>query len=135
MEYYISVLRDHYADFAGRARRREFWMFALINFVISLVLGIVLGLVHMGPLSNIYSLAVLVPSLALGARRLHDTDRSGWWQLVGIIPIVGWIILIIWCATDSQPGDNKYGPNPKGAAAAPAPAAVPPVTPTTTPTA
>lgn len=132
MEYYVSVLRDHYADFAGRARRREFWMFMLINFVISFVLGLVLGLAHLGPLSNLYLLAVLVPSLALGARRLHDTGRSGWWQLLSFIPVIGLIILIIWCATDSQPGANKYGPNPKETAATTAaPAAVPPTTPPT----
>jgi uncharacterized membrane protein YhaH (DUF805 family) len=66
-----------------------------------------------GVLSTIYSLAVLIPSLAVSVRRLHDTNRTGWWIFIGLVPLVGAIILIVFYATDSQPGDNQYGPNPK----------------------
>ena len=113
MEYYISVLRDHYADFEGRARRKEYWMFALMNFIVSFVVSIIANIGHVGPLSWLYSLAVLVPSIAVGVRRLHDTDRSGWWWFIVFIPIIGAIILIVWLATDSLPGANQYGANPK----------------------
>jgi uncharacterized membrane protein YhaH (DUF805 family) len=68
-------------------------------------------------LGYVLILATLVPNLAVGARRLHDTNRSGWWQLIGIIPIVGWILLIVWYATDGTPGQNEHGTNPKAAGA------------------
>jgi uncharacterized membrane protein YhaH (DUF805 family) len=103
---YVDVLKK-YTLFTGRARRQEFWLFALVSFVISFVLS------FLGPLGFIYSLGVMVPSLAIGARRLHDTGRSGWLQLIGLIPLIGWIVLIVFAVQDSQPGDNKYGPNPK----------------------
>jgi len=67
-------------------------------------------------LYGIYALAALVPSLAVDVRRLHDIGKSGWWLLIAFVPIVGGIILLVWCATDSQPGDNQYGPNPKSPA-------------------
>jgi len=107
-ENYVDVLKK-YTVFAGRARREEFWLFALVSFVISFVLS------FLGPLGFLYGLGVMVPSLALGARRLHDTGRSGWWQLIGIIPLVGVIVLIIFAVQDSQPGENQFGPNPKSA--------------------
>lgn len=103
---YLDVLKK-YTVFTGRARRQEFWLFALVSFVISFVLSFI------GPLGYLYSLAVLLPCLALGARRLHDTGRSGWWQLIGIIPLVGIIVLIVFAVQDSQPGENQFGPNPK----------------------
>ncbi len=106
MNWYLDVLKK-YAEFNGRARRQEFWMFALINFGISVVLSFI------GPLGYLYSLAVLVPCLAVGARRLHDTGRSGWLQLLLLIPLLGPIVLIVFAAQDSQPGENKFGPNPK----------------------
>lgn len=114
MNWYISVLRDHYADFNGRAHREEFWMFILINFLVSLVIGFI-PVVRL--LSFVYALAVFVPSLAVGARRLHDTDRSGWWQLLALVPFIGVIALIILDALDGTPGENRYGPDPKGRAA------------------
>ena len=113
MNYYTAVLTN-YAGSAGRARRAEFWMFALINFIISLVLygiGLAVGVGQL--LEGIYSLAVFVPSLAVGARRLHDTDRSGWWLLVAFT-VIGIVLLLYFYILDSQPGSNKYGPNPKG---------------------
>ncbi len=113
MEWYLAALKK-YADFSGRARRREYWMFVLVNLVISCVLA-GLGYVSnaFNVLSYIYALAVLVPSFAVGWRRLHDTGRSGWWMLIGLIPLVGAIILIVFFLQDGAPGDNQYGPNPK----------------------
>ncbi|WP_116367831.1 DUF805 domain-containing protein [Parahaliea mediterranea] len=124
MQWYLKVLKN-YVGFSGRARRTEFWMFALINFLITLVLAFLdgmLGLANsqygMGPLQGIYSLAVFLPGLAVAIRRLHDTGRSGWWILIGLIPVVGWIVLLVFYCLDSQAGDNVHGPNPKGVAAA-----------------
>ncbi|QVW26858.1 DUF805 domain-containing protein [Pseudomonas hormoni] len=104
---YIEVLKK-YAVFTGRASRREYWMFILINLLIAVGLGIVDGLLGgKGFISNSYSLAMFIPSIAVGVRRMHDTDRSGWWLL---LPIVN----IVFLAQDSQRGDNRFGPNPKG---------------------
>lgn len=113
MNWYLGVLKK-YADFSGRARRKEFWMFALINFVVMIVLSVVDGVIGMPILGAIYALGVLIPSIAVGARRMHDTGRSGWWLLLGLIPVIG-LVLIIFFVLDSTPGDNQYGPNPKGA--------------------
>ncbi|TMM39145.1 MAG: DUF805 domain-containing protein [Actinobacteria bacterium] len=112
MNWYLAVLKN-YAGFTGRARRTEYWMFALFNFVITIVLEIIGVLIHTQIITYLYTLAVLIPSLAVGARRLHDTGRSGWWLLIGLIPIVGTIILIVFFATEGQPGNNQHGPNPK----------------------
>ena len=117
MNWYIKVLKQ-YVDFNGRAQRMEFWMFQLFNLIISIVLAIIDGVLGLGLLQPLYALAVLIPSLAVGARRLHDTGRSGWWLLLGLIPLIGIIVLIVFWVADSQPGDNAFGPNPKGAAAA-----------------
>lgn len=118
MDWYLKVLRN-YANFQGRARRKEYWMFVLVNLIVSFGLGIVDGILGLktasgiGTLGAVYSLAVLVPSIAVGARRLHDLDKSGWWQLIGLIPIIGWIVLIVWAASEGQAGSNRFGPNPK----------------------
>ena len=111
--YYLDVLKFKYAKFFGRARRSELWYFALFNFIVSLGLGMVDAFTGLGFLSSVYGLAVLVPSLAVGVRRLHDTGKSGWWILVGLVPLIGWIVLIVFYLQDSQPFDNQYGPNPK----------------------
>jgi len=118
MNWYLTVLKK-YAVFSGRAQRAEYWYFVLFNLIVSIILTLVdnmLGLYDMqsglGALSGIYTLAVLIPSLAVGARRLHDIGKSGWWQLIVIIPIIGLILMIVWFATDSKE-DNKYGENPK----------------------
>ncbi len=120
MNDYLAVLKK-YAVFIGRAGRKEFWMFVLVNIIVMVAISIiesVLGLTRNGSgvLSGLYSLAVLIPSLAVGVRRLHDTGRSGWYLLIGLIPLIGAIVLIVFYATDGQPGANKYGPNPKEAA-------------------
>jgi uncharacterized membrane protein YhaH (DUF805 family) len=112
MQWYLKVLRQ-YVDFSGRARRTEYWMFQLFNIVAIIVLLLIDQVLGTGFLSTIYVLAVFLPSLAVAARRLHDIGRSGWWQLIGIIPIIGAIVMIVWCATDGQPQPNQWGPNPK----------------------
>jgi uncharacterized membrane protein YhaH (DUF805 family) len=114
MNWYLAVLKK-FAEFSGRARRKEYWMFVLINLIISLVLTGLDVALNIGLLSGLYSLAILVPSLAVGVRRLHDINKSGWSLLIGLIPLVGFIILILWLAKDSDAGDNTYGPNPKAA--------------------
>jgi uncharacterized membrane protein YhaH (DUF805 family) len=123
MEWYLLVLK-RYAEFSGRSRRKEYWMFTLYNTVIYLVLyiaGLVtlmrsdIYMVFFG-LVFLYALAVLVPSLAVAVRRLHDTGKSGWFILIGFIPVVGIALIVLLCL-DSAPGDNEYGPNPKGVGA------------------
>ncbi|MBH0329593.1 membrane protein [Brevibacillus brevis] len=112
MHWYTSVLKQ-YVAFAGRARRQEYWMFTLFNIIVSLVIALVDSLIGTASvLGMIYSLAVLLPSLGVTVRRLHDTGRSGWWVLLGLIPFIGAIILIVFMCQDSQ-GDNQYGANPK----------------------
>jgi uncharacterized membrane protein YhaH (DUF805 family) len=116
MHYYTDVLKK-YAQFEGRASRKEYWMFVLANIIIGFVIGIIEGIVKLSSinlLADIYGLAILIPSIAVSVRRLHDIGWSGWWVLLGIIPFIGAIILIVLYCLDSQPGDNKYGPNPKG---------------------
>ena len=112
MEHYMNALRS-YADFSGRNRRKAFWMFMLINIIFSLLTSVIDGITNTMFVSTIYSLALLIPQLSAGARRLHDTNRSGWWQLLWLVPVIGWIILIIFLAQDSQEGENDHGANPK----------------------
>lgn len=117
MYWYLEVLRK-YAVFTGRAQRKEYWMFVLFNFIIVWVLWILEGLAGgPGVLPNLYNLAVLLPSLAVTVRRLHDIDRTGWWILIVLIPIIGFIVLLVFMVQDSQEGENEYGPNPKVATA------------------
>lgn len=122
MSWYLEVLKK-YAEFSGRARRKEYWYFVLFNLLISLVLGFIDGVigtfsaeVGLGLLGGLYTLAVLLPSLGVSVRRLHDTNHSGWWLFIALIPFIGAIILVIFMARDSDSGDNQYGPNPKALA-------------------
>lgn len=118
--WYLKVI-GQYADFSGRARRREFWSFALVNFAIGVALMVVaavfgavadfLGTLVMG-VYYLYSLAVFIPSLAVGVRRLHDTGKSGWFMLIALIPIVGLYLLYL-MTVEGDRGDNAYGPDPK----------------------
>ncbi len=124
MHYYIDVLKK-YAVFSGRARRKEYWMFVLFNVIFAVIASILdglLGTTIKGATGTsfgfsfiyvLYILAVLIPSLAVGVRRLHDTGRSGWMMLVGLIPIIGAIWLFVLMVLGGNPGENKYGPNPK----------------------
>ncbi len=118
MNWYLEALKK-YAEFNGRARRREYWFFVLFNVIISFVLGFIDGLAGLagetgfGPLGGLYTLAVLCPGLAVSARRLHDTGRSGWWLLIVFVPIVGALVLLVFMLLEGDAGDNAYGPNPK----------------------
>lgn len=117
MEWYLKVVRDNYSNFEGRARRKEYWMFVLVNFLIALAISVVIGVISetlASGLGLLYGLAVFLPALAVSVRRLHDTGKSGWLLLLSFIPALGLIILIIFLAIDSTPGENEYGPNPKG---------------------
>jgi len=119
MNWYIEVLKK-YAVFSGRARRKEYWFFNLFNLIIAIVLAFVdtmAGTMNpatgMGLLGLVYSLAVLLPGIAVTIRRLHDTDRSGWWLLIIFVPIIGAIVLLVFMILDSTTGQNRFGPNPK----------------------
>jgi uncharacterized membrane protein YhaH (DUF805 family) len=115
MQEAVRSVLSQYASFSGRARRSEYWFFYLAVVIVSVVASILDLIIGVQILGWIVAAATIVPSISASARRLHDVGRSGWWQLIGIIPIIGWILLIVWLATDSNPGDNQYGPNPKGA--------------------
>ena len=115
MSWYMQALKK-YAVFAGRARRKEFWMFFLVYVVIVVVLSIVEWMIGLpGILSGIYSLALLIPSIAVTVRRLHDTGRTGWWWWIGFVPVIGIIVLLVFMALEGEPGQNRYGPDPKAA--------------------
>ena len=121
MNWYLKVL-GKYATFDGRARRQEYWMFTLVNFVIVVALAIisvVLGkaspkaFIVMDIVLVIYLLLILLSSLGVTVRRLHDTNRSGWWFWISLVPFVGGIILFVFTVLDSAPGSNLYDPSPK----------------------
>ena len=118
MEWYLKVISSYF-DFNGRARRKEYWMFVLINSIISIVsfyLDNILGTtfaIGYGPIYIGYGLAVLIPSIAVAIRRLHDVGKSGWMYLLVILPIIGPIWLIILFVREGELGDNQFGPNPK----------------------
>lgn len=113
MNWYLEVLKK-YAVFSGRARRKEYWMFFLFNIIITFVLEFIEELAGSpGILGMLYSLAVLIPGIAVSVRRLHDTDRSGWWLLITLIPLIGAIVILVFMVQDSKPGENQYGMNPK----------------------
>ena len=110
MKYFLYCLK-HYVDFNGRAPRAEFWYFVLFNFIIALVVSGIGYAIGLDKLGSLYSL--LLPALAVSVRRLQDTGKSGWFVLLGLIPLVGALILIYFYVQDSQPGENQYGANPK----------------------
>ena len=114
-DYYIGVLKK-YAVFSGRARRAEYWYFFLFSLLIGIALGVVSAVIgdSKGTLGTLYSVAVFIPGLAVSVRRLHDIGKSGWMLLLSLIPIIGAIWIFFLMIEDSNPGENKYGPNPKG---------------------
>lgn len=114
MNWYIGCWKK-YVEFSGRARRKEYWMFVLFNFLASIAAGIVDGILGTALISGVYSLAAILPGLAVGVRRLHDTGRSGWWVLISLVPIIGIIVLLVFLCMDSEPGANRFGANPKDA--------------------
>ena len=127
-QYFLDTVKSRYAKFDGRATRSEYWYFALFTFLITFMLALVdafvinpmLGMTpeqaaEGGILQMVISLALLIPSIAVAIRRLHDIGKSGWWLLLSLIPILGWLVLLYFYVTDSQSGDNEYGANLKGA--------------------
>ena len=122
---------SNYVTFSGRARRSEFWFWTLFAIIISVVAMLVDGMIFPdlmtaqvtdagasfqsqgGPISLVVSLGLLLPGLAMAVRRLHDTDRSGWWLLIGLIPLIGLIVLIVWYVTEGTKGPNRFGADPK----------------------
>ncbi|MFE0642467.1 DUF805 domain-containing protein [Streptomyces sp. NPDC058877] len=113
MNWYLDVLKK-YAVFSGRARRKEFWMYFLFNLIAALVISLIDSAIGTSPLLyGVYALAVFLPGLGVSIRRLHDTGRSGWWLLIGLIPLVGLIILIVFLASEGEQQQNAHGPNPK----------------------
>ena len=96
MDWYLKVLKN-YVGFRGRARRKEYWMFILVNII----------------LTTIYGILVFLPWWAVQFRRLHDTDRSAWWALLFLIPFIGWLIIIVFNCQAGTPGENRFGPDPK----------------------
>lgn len=111
MEYFIDAFKK-FAEFSGRATRKQYWMFILVYLLIYLglaAIGFALGAGEI--LAGIFTLVMLVPSISCAARRLHDTSRTGWWQLIALIPLIGTIVLIVFLAQDSH-GDNEYGTAP-----------------------
>jgi uncharacterized membrane protein YhaH (DUF805 family) len=118
MSWFLFCLRN-YTKFTGRASRREFWSFYLLFFLTYIILALLDSLLGkfswekgMGPLSGIFALATVVPSLAAGARRLHDTGRSGWWQILYPVPLVGFVIVMVLLAWRGQANENRFGPPP-----------------------
>ncbi len=120
MRWYLSCL-SNYANFSGRARRKEYWMFVLFSTIFSVVLRWIDAIIiiasgmslEIGILSSIYFLVLFVPTMAVQVRRLHDTDRSGWCWLLNLIPIVGSLVLFIWFVEEGTDGNNEYGSDPK----------------------
>lgn len=119
MQWYLKAVKN-YVGFTGRARRKEFWMFVLFNIIFSIIATVLDGALGMadpmtgyGPITGLYSLAVLLPSIAVAVRRLHDVGKSGWFILIALVPLIGAIWLIVLYARDGEAGPNKYGANPK----------------------
>ena len=112
---------DHYVNFDGRARRSTFWYWVLFGFLVGIAANIIDAALGTNPVvSSLVSLALFLPGLSVGIRRLHDTGRSGWWYLIVLIPLIGIIVLIVWWATEGDAGDNEYGPPPPDKGVAPA---------------
>jgi uncharacterized membrane protein YhaH (DUF805 family) len=119
MNYYLQVLKK-YATFSGRARRSEYWYFVLFNIIFSIIamaldnlLGTAMPGVGYGPIYGLYTLAIIIPGLAVAVRRLHDVEKSGWFLLIALIPLIGAIWLLVLMVTEGNPGENQYGINPK----------------------
>jgi uncharacterized membrane protein YhaH (DUF805 family) len=130
MQEFIAAIK-RYSDFSGRSTRKEYWLFVLLNFIFSMATGLLDSFLgteivneptvfngvqfenKLGLLNALYSLFILVPSLAVAVRRLHDVGKSGWMLLIALVPCLGWVWLIILLVEDSQEGENKWGPNPK----------------------
>ena len=134
MGWYLKVVRDNYANFNGRAQRKEYWMFLLFNMIFAAIAAVADNIfgttftvgsdyyetsMGYGWIYLLYMLAVIIPSIAVFVRRMHDIGKSGWGFLISLIPCIGAIWLLVLTCTDSNPGDNKYGSSPKGSTVAP----------------
>ena len=116
VNYTLECITQKYADFSGRARRMEYWSFTLFTSAISLILNTLYTTTDstiFSILAGVFSLAILVPGIAVSWRRLHDTGRKGAWYFIDLIPVVGWIIALVWFCQEGTPGDNEFGPDPK----------------------
>jgi uncharacterized membrane protein YhaH (DUF805 family) len=100
-----------YVDFSGRARRSEFWYFSLFTAIANVILSLIFG--EASIVISLFSLAILLPSLSVSWRRMHDIGKGSAWNFIVLIPLVGWILVLVWCCKDSQAGSNRFGPNPK----------------------
>ncbi|MDR2789751.1 MAG: DUF805 domain-containing protein [Campylobacteraceae bacterium] len=117
--YFVDAVKNHYVDFNGRARRKAFGFFTLVDIIISIILAIIdnivfVNIIGIPLLGAIFILAILLPSIAISVRRLHDIGQSGWFALLWLVPIVDLVLLIVLLAADGERGENKYGANPKG---------------------
>jgi len=115
MKWYLEALKK-YAVFGGRARRREYWIFEWGNTLILFALVVISRVAvpkHVGVLPSLFIVAMIVPSFAGLVRRLHDTNRSGWWLLAAFVPVIGQLMILSFIVTDGQHGKNRYGPSPK----------------------
>lgn len=120
MKWFIKCFKQYF-DFKGRARRKEYWYFTLFCIIFSILvelvgmgLGMLMGSYILdSTLIKIFYIATFIPSISVSVRRLHDIGKSGWWTLLCLLPIIGWIWLIVWACFDSKEGENKWGPNPK----------------------
>ena len=123
IDYYLAVIKK-YAVFEGRSRRSEYWYFALVNVIISVIYNIIISIVGNSAsivlgitfIYAVYSLALIVPGIAVSIRRMHDIGKKGWWLFINLIPIVGPIWFIVLLATGGNTGDNQYGHDPKNVA-------------------
>ena len=119
MNWFIDALKNAF-NFSGRARRKAYWMFALFYVIFAFVAGVldgILGTVNpetgMGVIGGLYIFLMLLPLIALSIRRLHDTDRSGWWFLINFVPLIGGLIFFVFTVLEGTRGDNRFGPDPK----------------------
>ncbi len=125
LDWMLMPLR-RYADFSGRSRRKEYWMFVLGVLIVTIVLSIVEGILGLsgmvagayGPVTALFFLGIIVPSIAVQVRRMHDQDKSGWWVLIALIPLIGSIVLLVFMCLEGTRGDNRFGADPKGASSA-----------------
>jgi uncharacterized membrane protein YhaH (DUF805 family) len=108
----VGSCLSKYATFTGRAPRSEYWYFVLFQAVVGVVAAAISRAIDLNLVSTLVELLLFLPSLAVGIRRLHDIDRSGWWTLLGFVPFIGWVVLIIWACTKGTLGPNRFGPDP-----------------------
>ncbi len=122
MVEWMTMPLKRYAEFSGRSRRKEYWMFVLGVVIVTIVLSIIEGILGMagmvggvyGPLTTLFVLAILIPAIAVQVRRFHDQDKSGWFVLIGLIPLLGGLVVLVFMLLDGTKGENRFGPDPKG---------------------